>query len=248
MKTRYTRYERDLHDICYKKGWKTEVIGYVGRRSDCPIYKLVMEAKNNKRGNTVSFVAGVHGNEVSGPLSMQDFIKQHNQEPWMPRIVIIPVANPTGFDRDIYRSEKQENINRGYLAPVLYEERAMLLATLLKERPEYFVSFHEDDIKKTIYLYGYSERPDGSFIFRKILDEAGRYCTVDSKSIVYNHKSVRGLIFNAAHDGSLEDRMRIEGIPYVMCMEVPDHSSLAVRVKTNISVMRSVISLSATAK
>ncbi len=244
MKSRYSRYIHELLDICTKKNWATEIIGYAEKPRKFPIYKIVLDAKKAKKKKTISFTAGIHGNETSGPFSIKFFLKQHVHESWMPRIVIIPVANPTGFDADIYRNRKNENINRGYDEKKLTGERAVVFEALIKERPEYFASFHEDDAKKTVYLYGYSQRLNSPMIFRKILEAASRYCQLDTKKKIYTYQADNGLILNAPHAGSLEDKMKIHEVPYVICLEVPDYESLSVRIKTNIAVMKTIIGLS----
>ncbi|MBU1448459.1 succinylglutamate desuccinylase/aspartoacylase family protein [Patescibacteria group bacterium] len=229
---------KDLRAACNMRGVEPEHIGHAGRSRSYDLFKVTL---NPRRKRAVCFVCGVHGNETSGPASAIEFLRTYRSEPSHPRIIILPNANPSGYDRDTYRNDRNLNPNRHFSDRPLTGEVAALYRAIAHEPLEAFASFHEDDVKKGSYLYGFARPAADPELFRTLIRAASRHGPICTDTRIYRRRAEKGVIGRPVADGSFEWRMHDDGVPYAICMEVPDVLSMRNCIRINVGVMEAMV-------
>jgi murein peptide amidase A len=138
---------------------QTEVIGYeMSKRTriNYPLYRFVIHPEFLR---TVCIVAGVHGNEIAGPLSILHIITDIIHElPENYRYVFYPVINPSGFDLRTRYDADGRDLNAIYsvtLKSQNYCEVQEFYQDVLKFAPfEAVITLHEDSDRDKFYMYG----------------------------------------------------------------------------------------------
>ncbi|HRY36302.1 MAG TPA: succinylglutamate desuccinylase/aspartoacylase family protein [Candidatus Magasanikbacteria bacterium] len=232
----YNTYLKKLNSVCKRKKLDLIEIGRVGFKKEYPIYKIVINPL--KKGRVVCFSAGIHGYEIAGPWAVLEFLKKLNVEKLKNKLIIFPVANPSGFDKNIRHNWQRKNLNALFCSKKMPEENKILLNALKNEKVRFFHALHEDVEEKSFYLYNFEKKPEK--IYRDIIKLAKKYFPINLAKEIYGDKSVGGLIINRA-DGSFEDRLFREGTPYSMCTETPGKHSLKKRVELSVVIMEKVI-------
>jgi len=240
MANRYSSYVARLKRICHDNKFKLETIGYTGEKQDVPLFKVTLNPRSRST-KPICFVGGVHGNETSGPIALLAFLKTYKPKPSDPKITLIPVANPTGYAADTYQDFKRRNYNRLFGEGKMIDETRKLFDAVLIDKPHIFISIHEDDVKSSCYLYGYSAASKSTELYRDILTAMEKHCPINHRPKIYKNKAQDGLILNPPSDGSFEDRVHQAKIPYSVCLEIPDKISLKRRVDTILAAMTTII-------
>ena len=228
----YKEYISELKKACDKKGIPLHTIGNVGRRKEYPLFKVVL-GRSGK--STVCFSAGIHGEEPAGPWAILEFIKQYNPIKYKDiRIILFPVANPYGFDRGIRRNFLNKDLNGHFCHKKLSGENKILYDAVKDERVYFFHALHEDEGFKKFYLYNFERKPEK--IYRDVIVLGKKYFAIDTRRYIYDDPAKNGLIINRP-DGSFEDRLFRDGVPYSMCTETPEGQPLNKRVELNVKMM-----------
>ncbi len=90
---KYTDYLKEVYRI---KKEKLKVIK-IGEVCKYPLIKIIINESGKK---TVCFSAGIHGEEIAGPLAVLEFIKRYNIRKFPNiKIILFPIVNPSGFDK-----------------------------------------------------------------------------------------------------------------------------------------------------
>jgi predicted deacylase len=148
----YFSYEKFLWTLlseAHHHKLQMDVIGYeMSKRTkiNYPLYRLVIHPEGQQ---TVCLIAGVHGNEIAGPLSTLHLIKDILHElPENYRFVIYPVINPSGFDLRQRFDADGRDLNAIYsvvLKSQNYCEVQEFYEDVLKFAPfEAVITLHED--------------------------------------------------------------------------------------------------------
>lgn len=234
----YSLFLEELHSVCKEKGLRPRVIGFAGKDKELPIYKIVIPAVGRPR-KTVLFAAGMHGNETAGSWAVISFLKRYSPDKYNNlRIVILPVANPYGFDNNKRRNSFGKDLNRHFCDPRLTEDNKILYNSIADENIHFFHSMHEDPDERNFYAYGYEKNTEK--IYRDIVKFGGRFFPINNKKKIYGDVADKGLILNIK-DGSLEQRLTNDGVPYVICTETPGKQPFSERVEANARMMKKVI-------
>ena len=238
----YDKYVQKLKDICDKKQFFLDTFGQTGKYDEYTLYSITINKKSKNKKN-VLFTAGVHGDESSGPLSILEFLKKIKIVPGAPKIIILPVLNPSGFDKNQHRNYKNINLNRHFCHKKLRNENKLIYNKIKKKKIYFASSFHEDDVKKGTYIHGhnYGKNPDFSY-FYDILKTAKRYHNICLDEKIHGNSASEGFISAISYDGSLENRLNVAKVPYVSCVEVPSKISLKKRIRINTAIMKKIIS------
>ena len=105
----------------------------------------------------VGLIAGVHGDEPAGVLSVLEFLEEHR---WAnhPAIAfsVFPCLNPTGFARGTRENADGVDINRQYARDDVPEVR-VLRAMVKHDAFDAFVDAHEDPEEDGFYVYAFLE-------------------------------------------------------------------------------------------
>lgn len=155
----YEKYLWLLLDEAHHHRLPMEVIGYeTSKRTGIqyPIYRLVIYPQLQE---TICIVAGLHGNEIAGPLSIPHMIMNILHElPEHYRYVIYPMINPSGFDLRQRFDADNRDLNAIYsvtLHSCNYQEVQEFYQDAVKFAPfEAVITLHEDSERKEFYMYG----------------------------------------------------------------------------------------------
>ncbi|MBS3119777.1 DUF2817 domain-containing protein [Candidatus Woesearchaeota archaeon] len=230
----YSDYLKALRAVCRKRHFSLVPIGHVKHR---PLYKVALG--KTKPLATVVFSAGIHGDEIAGPLAVLRFLEKIQKRRLAGlRVLIIPVANPTGFDRGKRRNYQNRDINRHFAGKSLEGEPKILYNVLKAANPVFFHSLHEDVDEKRFYLYNYEQQEEK--VYRDVIALAKRYFPVNTARKICNRPARDGMVTNV-RDKSLEYMMFREGVPFVLCTESPGRQPLEKRIELNYRIMLSVV-------
>lgn len=210
------------------------------------MFKLVINPDANK---TICFVAGLHGDEKGGPYGVLEFIKSKFYVPKRKKVVILPLVNHNGFNRDKRRNANGVDINRQFSESV--EGQAKNVWDAIKDENMIILhTLHEDPRLKSWYCY-HTNLYD---IAKELRTLAKEYFPIFSKSRreplaadekeghLWGDKIYDGLIpLPHTKSDCLEDKVWIEeGIPYIVT-ETPGKDSIKKRAEYNKNAMKLII-------
>ena len=217
-------YFEQLQAVCKARGYRLEKKVRTGNAEHI-LFKVILNPQSNH--GTLCITAGIHGNEVSGPWAVLDFLKKYRSRPSDPRIIILPVLNPHGFLHDRRGNYSRFNLNRHFGEKPLPLETKIITGLLKKEKMDFFISLHEDDEKKGFYLYQYGK--DNPLI-GEITAFLSQNATLCKERDIYGDTAEKGVIFQPKWDGSLEEWIYKRGRVNSVCLEIPDQLALKDRV------------------
>lgn len=234
----YDTFYDELKNICIKKDFLIEEYAKTGCKKEYKLYKIVLNPNSTNR--RVCFSAGIHGQEISGPLGILTFLKKYNSQKSDPGIVLLPLANPHGFFKETRKNHQGVDLNKKFFEKPQPKQIQKIISTLDYEKIDFFITLHEDDEKDGFYIYKYSSI-NGPF--NKIIDflsTKGKICDEDN---IYSNKSNHGIISNPIHDGSFSEWMYSRGVPLCICIEIPDKIKLKERVSIVSELIEYIIRL-----
>lgn len=234
----YEKFLKRLRKICRKKKIVLKKTGRTGNARKNPLFSVVLNNKQSPK-KTVCFSAGIHGDEISGPLSILKFVENFNYRRFQNiKIILFPVANPSGFDKRKRRNYLNRDLNGHFCDKKLTGENKMLYDAVKNEDIFFFHALHEDIDEKRFYLYNFEKKKEK--IYRDIVKFTRKYFPIHAGKYAYGDKVSNGIIINRK-DGSFEDRLFRDGIPFAMCTEIPGKTSMTKRISANIAIMNLVI-------
>lgn len=211
---------------------------------------LKLEFLKYKNRPLLVLMAGCHGEEPAPVVTLfknyKLFWKQAKR--LKVNLIIYPLINPWGFDRNIRCDRIGINCNRTKVHEKT-ESVAIETKTLIKDlqrlKPKIFASLHEDDeTEKEFYLYSFGDRK-----YEKPLVEVskkhfpilkdGKHTTLYDK-----FKAKNGVVYNK-YDGSIEDFIFHQGAKFSCCTETPSPQPLSKRIKCYVDIILKLIELTA---
>lgn len=213
---------------------KAAVDGYAELEEVGPLYKVIV---NPQGTTTLCFVAGIHGDEEAGPYGILSFLEDHMRVPPDLRLVIIPLVNPAGYEKDKRRNADNKDINRHFLDGKPTKEGKLLWKCVSDEKIKLAVTLHEHPTARHFYLYytGFKK------LAELIRDAGAKYFTVKQGPKISRDKGDNGLIPPPhGNTGAFEDKLTARGVPY-FTTEPPGTETLARRVKFMKEVIKLVI-------
>jgi len=234
----YKDFTRKLAMLCALRGFKIKKIGTTGKNNEFPLFRVVINATSPAK-RTVCFSAGIHGEEPAGPFAVLRFLETCNLNAFKNvRVILFPIANPSGFDRGVRRNFLNKDLNGHFCHKNLTGENKLLYRGIRGERIFFFHALHEDEGTKSFYLYNFEKREEK--VYRDIIQLARTYFPINTRRKIYDDPARGGLIINRK-DGSFEDRMFRDGIPFSMCTETPEAQPFEKRVQLNVAVMNHIL-------
>lgn len=233
----YAKLLLELIKLSHIHRYESFLIGEEEFEATGMVYPLYRFTVNPTAKLKVCIIAGVHGYEVAGSLSMlslfDDPKKYFNKNICYH---IYPVINPTAFDlrrrldddgKDLNNLSKRILKNKDYC-----EVRAFHSATK-NIKFDALISLHEDMDAKKFYAYVFEKEPVS--VYRKIIKSSSKYADILRKNEIYGAPSDgEGLIINH-HDRSLEDGLYGNGQATVsLCTETPGRLKLETRIAINL--------------
>ncbi len=207
----------------------------IGIVENKPIFKVVL---NPEAHNNVCFIAGLHGNEPSGPLGVLKFLEDKPHIPRSKRVIFIPLANPTGYELNTRENSSRVDINRAfYEKPLKGEAKAIWESLDEEDDMEILHTLHEDPDASKFYVY-YSDNKDLAVELR---DLAKKYFKIETKEDVYGDRNENGLVIPPhIRRNTVEDRLGDLGITYITT-EVPGKIALDRRVEYTKNAIKATI-------
>lgn len=229
-------------DLIHATEGKFDLI-QIGTDKSEQIFKVVINP-NAKR--TICFIAGIHGDEHGGPYGALSFLESDFHVPSHKRVIIIPLANPIGFQENKRGNADDVDINRHFLKKELIGECKCLWDALKNENIELLHTLHEDPDLKMFYLY-YTHHKKLAEDLREL---ATRYFDILQKgertSVDENEgqgdKVINGMV-SLPHvvRGTIEDKFLIEkAIPYITT-ESPGKIDLKKRIEYNKNAIKTSV-------
>ena len=230
----YKSYIKKIKKICKKKRL---LLKQIGKGKKYPLFSILN--KTNKPKKTICFVAGVHGDEIAGPLAVYKFLENYNFNKIKNiKIIILPVVNPFGFERKKRVNSFGEDINRLFCEKVLKNENKIVYDFIKKERINFILALHEDLEEGGFYMYIFEKKKEK--IYRDIMKLAKKFFRINNNKTIMGSNSSRGFIINPI-DKSLEYKMYHEGVLYSICAETPGKESIKKRIDFYVKLMEKII-------
>ena len=238
----YRKYIKKFKIVCLEKNLSLKIIGRIGKQREYPFYSLVIDNLTIPH-KTVCFSAGIHGDEIAGPLTIIKFLETFNPSRFENiKVIIFPVVSPSAFDKQRRLNYLNRELNGLFCNKRLVNENRILYNAIKNEKLFFFHALHEDIDETHFYLYNFENKKER--IYREILKLAKKSFPINLDKNIDGDKAENGLIINRK-DGSFEDRMFREGVPYSMCTETPGKESLFKRIACNVEIMNLVLEFSA---
>jgi hypothetical protein len=244
MSVRHSTYQQLLKSIPkIKRCFDVDFLALPHRR-----VKLAKFLKHVSAGRPLlMLMAGCHGEEPASPLAFFKNYKRISEcaEKHRVNLVIYPLVNPWGFDRNKRRNREGLGCNDNWVHQVkgerIAEEVKAISRDLKKYQPAIFASLHEEDGSREFYLFSFGDRKYEKPLFQAVakhfsIRPDGKY--EDGKLIVKN-----GAVYDQ-HDDSAEDFLSHRGCKFTCCTETPSCWPLPLRIKCNTDLILRLIELS----
>lgn len=234
----YSGYLNKLHDLADKKGFQTEDLGLL--HSGMPLYRVVI---NPDGVRTYAVISGLHGNEQAGPFAVLKFLATADLPPDV-RVVIVPMANPDGFNNNKRRNSEKRDLNRQWCKDVLHGDAEKIAGAIEDYKPEFLHTLHEDPGREEFYLY-FSDR-DNSSMYDELVDIASRFFPILQQKSVFGDK-VKGGKVDQYKPNVTKHKCSVEGYYYrrglnFLVTETPGRADLSSRIEFAKDAMNWVIS------
>jgi predicted deacylase len=236
--TQYQSYEEYIWTLLTEADRRhipVDIIGHeISERTGIsyPLYRLVI---NPQAQWNICIIAGVHGNEIAGPLSIVHMISELEHElPRNYRYIIYPVVNPTGYDLRRRYDDDYRDLNAVYkdtLTSKNYNEVQVLYQDFQKFLPfEAVITLHEDSDLDKFYMYGLGRQNLG--LYHEVCRMAATLCPVWSSADIYGKQSDEmGLILSDARDHAFDAYLYSCGAASIACtLETPGKLAIDFRI------------------
>lgn len=227
------------------RGLETEKLADIGKD---PI--LLLKTREKKHGPNLLIAAGFHGDEAAGCWGILNFLETSSQDIFAEsNLAFLPVVNPTGFRRNKRTNDWNEDPNRGFChtvsrQPELSREGVVLMKnlSLLKSiAKDGFISLHEDvEQEKHFYLYTFENTIVPGTFSETLRSVETRFFEPYPDGTLEGGIVKDGIIFRHC-DGSFEDLLFHEGVPWTAATEAPGLSDIGIRVEANASIITEFI-------
>lgn len=215
----------------------------IGTEGSDQIFKIVI---NPDAKRTICFVAGLHGDEEGGPYGALSYLESDFYVPKNKKVIIIPLANPKGFEMGKRENADDLDINRHFLKKELKDECKIIWDSIKEEDIDLIHTLHEDPGLKTFYLY-YTHHLE---LAKDLRELATKYFDIFAKDkrqpleddVKQSDKVINGIIpLPHTVRGTLEDKCLIEkAIPYIIT-ESPGKVDLKKRIEFNKNAIKTSI-------
>jgi Succinylglutamate desuccinylase / Aspartoacylase family len=205
-------------------------------------YFTLNETKDQK---TICFSSGIHGDEIAGPWSILKFLENIPKIRTGMRVLILPLANPYGFEKLSRHNYNKEDINRRFCEENLTGEAKAIYDVIKSHDVSFLHTIHEWAGTDGFYMYSSDKKRE------KILAElpkiASKYFKVFTNVNINKEKVENGIIWHpkkgytdVQSKCTLENKMWIDDIPYI-ATETPSKANLDKRISFTVKAMNYII-------
>src|SRR3989338_2286249 len=140
------------------KSTLTQIGSFYSDTTKVPLYA----AKAGNGPRQILITAGTHGEEQAAPLALAEFLK-HDLKHYLKEytFTIIPIINPTGFEKKTRRGSGNKDLNRYFGKVDCFPENEIVLRYLKNCLFNHHLDMHEDIDQQNLGAYIY-ETGDGS--------------------------------------------------------------------------------------
>jgi hypothetical protein len=231
----------------------------LGKIGGFPI--LYLERKVEKPSRRVLIAAGFHGDETAGPWGLLNFLESGSLKKFNSvKASFLPLINPTGMANGTSKNMFDKSPNSGFChnksnVTPSYEGRILLENIDMLRDFDCFLSMHEDFEEYRSYLFTFENSKQPGIRTYKLRNVLGRYFDLIEDEIIDKDGNVllnatvvpeggghikNGIAFGY-HDGSFEDRLFHEGVPFTACTDTPEMEPFELRVEVNYKLILSVL-------
>jgi len=175
---------------CNIHNFKYQIIGFEKFEKinqHYPLYRITINPKKKKK---LCIITGTHGDEIAGPLSILESLK-NIEKYYFPdiRYDIFPMTNPTEFDLRIRTDDDKKDLNN--MSRIIsknrnYNEVNILKKSIKNEKFEILLSLHEDIDTEKFYLYHHEPKPFN--LSKHISKNTKKYIPIFSNRTIYKDK------------------------------------------------------------
>jgi murein peptide amidase A len=194
--------------------------------------------------------AGIHGDEISGPLALLEMIRQPGFFAGFD-VTIFPILNPNGLARGMRTNWDEIDLNRDYRNSRSLEIKGHIETLLTLGRFDASMMLHEDYEGIGAYLYEFNDTLDPQ-LGAKIIQAMGLHVPIDLRREIDEGPACAGVISRrdlAAKLGRLEDLPEWAEAIYLMVhhtkvsytIETPKPFPIEARVKAHIAAVETLI-------
>lgn len=197
-------FARDIEELARMDSW---TIRYLSSTAGSVRPWLQRIAPGGRGAPHVYLSAGIHGDEVSGPLALLEMLRRPNFFAAFDT-VIFPMLNPDGLARGVRGNADDIDLNRDYRNPKSAEVVSHIEALKTLGRFDAAMMLHEDFEGVGAYLYELNdELPSG--LGSEIIAAMGRHVPIDLRPVIEEFPAHGGVLSRkdiVALRGPIEDR------------------------------------------
>jgi murein peptide amidase A len=225
-------------------GLDTQQAGSVRYGGETIALWVLRHATPRPRAPTACLVAGVHGNEPAGVQALLAFAARLHDRPLAYegiRFVLVPVANPWGWQRDLRHDGDNRDVARQFVSGES-QESALLKPLFAGEHCDLFVDLHEDRIRDGFYLLAYAAgaRSEVSNVVRSIEIETGvRHARVGERGLV----SITETELHEVDRTTASLWARMHGAPHAFVVETSTSMPMEQRVAIHLLAIERLLRL-----
>jgi murein peptide amidase A len=194
--------------------------------------------------------AGIHGDEISGPLALLEMIRQPAFFADFD-VTMFPILNPNGLARGVRTNRDEIDLNRDYRNSRSLEIKGHIETLLTLGRFDASMMLHEDYEGIGAYLYELNDTLDPG-LGAKIIAAMGLHVPIDLRPQIDDGAARGGVISRRdliAKLGRLEDRVEWAEATYltvfhsdvVYTIETPKPFPITARVKAHIAAVETLM-------
>jgi protein MpaA len=194
--------------------------------------------------------AGIHGDEISGPLALLEMIRQPASFAGFD-VMIFPILNPNGLARGVRTNWDEIDLNRDYRALKSREIASHVETLLTLGRFDAAMMLHEDYEGIGAYIYELNNTLDPT-LGTKVIAAMGLHVPIDMRPEIEEAAAFGGVISRRdliAKLGPIEDRPEWAEAIYLLVhhteaaytTETPKPFPIEARVKAQIAAVETVI-------
>jgi protein MpaA len=241
-------YTGELEEAALTAGW---TVRYLSPTESGPRPWLRRIFSNGETATPRLYLsAGIHGDEISGPLALLEMIRQPAFFAGFD-VMIFPILNPNGLARGVRTNWDEIDLNRDYRALKSHEIASHVETLLTLGRFDAAMMLHEDYEGIGAYLYELNNTLDPK-LGTKVIAAMGLHVPIDMRPEIEEAAALGGVISRRdliAKLGPIEDRSEWAEAIYLLVhhteaaytTETPKPFPIEARVKAQIAAVETVM-------